>query len=169
MRIHRRFNRAHDGDFRFTAHRRQPLIFYLADAVFGGDGSLASQHVLINDLVDRLFKTVRLVAENMRQEGVVVQAAVAQMAEHHDFDTGKRLLQSRRALFDKLGHPLDRHRNIVFDAGTQTALGGGNVFAQRPQILPLGIGGRQYTVFKTVFKQKIGQQLTQIFARHRIG
>ena len=137
--------------------------------MFGGDGTLASQHVLINDLVDRLFKAVRLVAENVRQEGIVVQAAVAQMAEHHDFNTGKRLLQSRRALFDKLGHPLDRHRNIVLDAGAQTALGGGNVFTQRPQILPLRIGGRQHAVFETVFKQTIGQQITQIFARHRIG
>jgi len=38
----------------------------------------------------------------------------------------------------------------VLDTGAQTALGGGNIFAQRPQFAPLLFRLRQYRIVKTV-------------------
>ena len=98
-----------------------------------------------------------------------MQAAIPQMAEYHNLNAGKRRLQSRRATFNKLGHPLARNGTIMFDAGAQIALRGRDIFTQGPSILPLRFRLCQHRIVKTVCHQKFGQQITQIITRHRIG
>ena len=58
---------------------------------------------------------------------------------------------------DKGGDLGNRDSDVVFDAGAELALGGGNVFTQRPQIEALLFGLRDDAVFLAVLIEKLGK------------
>ena len=132
VRVELRFDGAHQGDFVGGAHLRQPAFFQCADAVFGGDGAVVVQHMAVHGRIDGFFAAVHAVAQFVGEKGVVVQAAVAQMPEDDQLDVGMLRDQIAAALFDKLGGAGNGDGNVVFDAGAERALGGGDVFAQGP-------------------------------------
>ena len=89
MRIKLGFDGAHQGDFGRCADAGEPVFFDGADTVFRRDGTVAGEDVFIDDAVDGIFVTVGFVAQDVGQEGVVMQAAVAQMSEADNLYTRK--------------------------------------------------------------------------------
>ena len=61
----------------------------------------------------------------------------------------------------KCCHLGDRDGDIVFDAGAEFALGGGNIFTQGPQSGAFLLGLRQDTVFPPVLIEKFGKFFIQ--------
>lgn len=122
-------------------------------AVFGGNRAVAGKDVAIDCAVDVVFVTVNFIAEDFGRKSIVVQAAVAQMSEADDLYAFEILFQIFGAPADKVGNAPDRNGNIVFDAGAQFALGGGDVFAQRPHMDTFLFALRQYAVGKSFYKE----------------
>ena len=89
VRVKLGFDGAHQGDFGRGADAGEPVFFDGADTVFRRDGAVAGEDVFIDDAVDGIFVTVGFVAQDVGQEGVVMQAAVAQMSEADNLYTRK--------------------------------------------------------------------------------
>ena len=169
VRVEGGFDGAHQPQFGRAAHAGQPVAFDDADTVFGGYRAAAGEDVFVNDGVDGVFIGVGVVACRGGQEGVVVQAAVAEVAEEDDVDARERLAQRGAAAADKFGDALDGQGDVVFDADAETALGGGDVFAQRPQGLPFACGLGEDAVVKAVLQQVFGEQAAEVVARFGVG
>ena len=69
----------------------------------------------------------------MARTDVVVEIAVAEMAEDHHAYTGEALLQHAIGLLDEPRNAGYRHRNVVLDVLAFQRLGLGDQFAQRPE------------------------------------
>ena len=85
VRVKLGFDGTHQGDFRRGTDAGEPVFFDNADTVFRRDGTLAGEDVFIDDGVHGIFVAVSVVAQYVGQEGVVMQAAVAQMSEADNF------------------------------------------------------------------------------------
>ena len=70
---------------------------------------------------------------------------------------------------DKGGDLGNRDSDVVFDAGAELALGGGNVFTQRPQIEALLFGLRDDAVFLAVLIEKLGKFFVERGIGNRVG
>lgn len=156
------FDAFHQGNFRGRADSGQPLFFDDTYAVFGGNRAVAGKDVAIDCAVDVVFVTVNFIAEDFGRKSIVVQAAVAQMSEADDLYAFKILFQIFGAPADKVGNAPDRNGNIVFDAYAQFALGGGDVFAQRPHMDTFLFALRQYAVGKSFFIKKFDKPIIKI-------
>ena len=135
------------------------MVFKLADAVLGGDGAAQRQGLFIHQFIHGIFIGIHFIAQYLRQKHIVMQAAVAQVAEYHDVGIGKAGADGIGASGHKGGHSSNRQGDVVLDAGADIALGGGNIFAQRPQVLPLGVRLRYYGFIPALLVQQFGQRL----------
>ena len=124
---------------------------------FCRDSTVAGEDVFIDDGVDGIFVAVSVVAQNVRQESVVMQAAVAQMSEADNLYAGETGFQGGGALTDKGGDLGDWDSDVVFDAGAELSLGGRNVFTQRPQIEAFLFRLRDDAVFLAVLIEELGK------------
>ena len=123
---------------------------------------------MVDDAVDAVFVFVGLVAADVRQEGVEMQAAVAEVAEYDDFNALIGLLERGGGIGHQFGYAGNGYGDVVFDAGTERFLRGGDVFAQPPQFGAFALRLRQHGVFPAVFKQESGQIVGQFGARQAV-
>src|SRR5690606_14144082 len=88
-----------------------------AQAVFGRDRAVVAADHVVNDLGAFLPAADEGgdVLADARQD-VVVQIAVADVAEDRDAATGVKAFDRGRGLVDIVGDAADRHRDVVFPA-----------------------------------------------------
>lgn len=121
-------------------------------AVFGGNRAVAGKDVAIDCAVDVVFVTVNFIAEDFGRKSIVVQAAVAQMSK-------RTICMPLKFCSKSLAHR--RTKSATRPIGTAisclmlvlVALGGGDVFAQRPHMDTFLFALRQYAVGKSFYKE----------------
>src|SRR5271166_1677347 len=114
---------AHEVERDRILHRRQQIALEHADAVFGGDRAaelLHDREYRSVDLVPAL-EIVRLVGAD-RLGDVVMDIAVAEMAERHRPRPGNNRGDRRRRLLKERRHRRDRDGDIVLDRAAGMAL-----------------------------------------------
>src|SRR5690606_28594157 len=109
-----------------------------ADAVLGADTAAVARDQVVHRPVDRRRQAQeRLIVLVGGAADVEVQIAVAQVTIGNDAPPWRTLVYQPRRLDDEARQLAGRDRNVVLDAGADTALGFGNGLAQPPEHLPL--------------------------------
>ena len=87
----------------------------LADAVFGAEAAIQGRDVFVDDRVDCRLAGVDA-GSPVGAEHVVVQVAIAKVAERDDPGIRESRFERRAALGEELRQPADRQADVVLDA-----------------------------------------------------
>src|SRR5690606_23569594 len=105
------------------------MALELADAVLGADAAAVLSHFRKNRVGHRPFPLGRPAPVGAcRTRHVVMQVAVAKMAEYEKPAVGRHRAQPLLSGFKELRNALDRQRNVVFEVGTVGSLCLGDLF-----------------------------------------
>ncbi|KAF4529848.1 hypothetical protein B566_EDAN018343 [Ephemera danica] len=126
-----------------------------ADAVLGREAAAEALHLVVNDAVRLLFMRLQVGPPAITHWPlhVVVQVAVAQVAEVHQPGIGQGACEQGVGLLHEGGDGGNRQGNVVLDVVAVLRLGQWNALAQMPQAAALGqrlrhhgVGGQPFTV-----------------------
>src|SRR5262249_16425122 len=119
-------------------HLAEEIALLAPDAVLGGDRAAQAERYFVNHAIDLVFAgRVSLGIRPDRLSQVVVDVAVAEMAEGADADAGHRLRAHPTRLLEDLRHLADGHRDVVADARAFRLLRIRDRLAQLPERLRL--------------------------------
>src|SRR6266480_6227870 len=133
-RVEHRLDGTHQLDRDLVFHLRQFIALEHADAVLGGNRSGHPQHDVEYHRIDLVpaRKKIRRVAANGLAD-IIMDIAVAEMAERHRPRARYQLYYRGIGLFDEIRHRGDRHRNVVLDRAAFWLLRSGHFIAQLPE------------------------------------
>jgi hypothetical protein len=137
-RIEHRLDAAHQLDRDLVLDVGQFVALEHADAVLGGDRSAHPQHDLEHhgvDLVPARQEIGGVAADRLAD--IVVDVAVAEMAERHRPRARNQLDHGGIGFRDEIGHGGDRHRDVVLDRAAFRLLRRRHFVAQLPERLAL--------------------------------
>ena len=139
VRIEHRLDAAHQLDRDLVLDVGQLVALEHADAVLGRDRAAHPQHDREHDRVDLVpaRQEVRGVAAD-RLADIVMDIAVAEMAERHRPRARDQLHHRGIGLRDEGGHGGDRHRDVVLDRAAFRLLRRRHLVAQLPERLRAG-------------------------------
>ena len=130
--------------------------------MFGRERAAEGVHGLVDQVVDQglLVAQKGLAVLALGYLHVVVQIAVAQMAEVDQTHAGNLALEHGVGMLDKCGNARGGDRDIVLDVQAFLGLGQGNALADMPQVMGLGQVLRHHGVdHAAVFKGQLQQVL----------
>ena len=130
--------------------------------MLGADRAIHLRH----DVVDDAVHLLALGGEGrpvpvFRGNRVVVDVAIADMAEAAGADAGIGLLQRQIGALDEFGDARQRHRDIVLDADAGQLLRLSQLLADRPQLLRLVAGGGNHRIGYQLLLDGLGQRFLQ--------
>src|SRR5690242_11217934 len=97
---------------------RELFALELPDAVLGADAPAGRDDAIVHETIDLpRAGEGRLRLDAGRRGDVVVQVAVAEMAEHDELRAGKRVGDRGRRVVDERGNRGDRNRDVVEGKG----------------------------------------------------
>ena len=139
------FDLAHQRQLERRLARRELGPLEPADAVLGADRAAERrdqvEHLALHLVLQR---DERLGRHRRGLQQVVVDVAIAQMAERHDAHARDRAAELLGTLRDQLRHPRDRHRDVVAQHRTLVRHRIRRVLAQRPDRLALRLARRDH-------------------------
>ena len=159
MRVERSLDAAHQRQLHLALVAAVLRALELPQPVLGADRAAARSHRRVHHLVDGA-----LVREGRRQWRtrlrlhVVVQVAVAQVAEYHRLDPRELRRQRGVGAGDELGHPRHRQRDVVLDVAARLRLRLRDRLAQPPQRLGLGQRLGDHRVHRQPFLERDAEQ-----------
>ena len=133
LRVQRLFDSPHQLQFQRRLVAGQIVLLQRADAVFGRNRTAKAVDLVMHDAVDRILVGQEIAVRHAgRRRHVVVQVAVAQVAEAHELAAGEGRCQGRIRDGDEIGDAGNRQRDIVLDVLARLRLRQRDVFTQLP-------------------------------------
>src|SRR5690606_25568335 len=170
LRVQRRLDGPHQIELDLALVMSELLALEAADAVFGADAAVHGGDDAVNRVIELApARQVLGPVHAYRLGDVVVDVAVADMAERAGTGTGDRLLDHRIRLLDEIGYAGDGNGDIVLDAAAFRYLRLDDRLADPPEVLHLLLALGDHRIQHQAFLDRLGERLLHQLAEATVA